>query len=146
MSEKAKPPKERVTPWAAAGNKSAYHYLTTSDVDLQQYAPRAFKYDSGLLSALKAEIPVSGRIWSPDDKLWYFHQSIISTADKLIHRYTATDALTGLDWRQSWMSLYLRPGAPECVINAATGALLSLTSDPARRHRIETAKRICLEW
>lgn len=122
------------------------YYFTLSDVDSQEFLPRGFKYNPALISAIKARIDVSHRIWSPEDRLWFFHQSIISTADKLIHRYTATDALTGLSWSDSWCVLHLRQGAPTEVIHAAADALLSATDDPARRHRIETSKRICEEW
>lgn len=121
-------------------------YLTMNDIapSIDEWQPR--RVDYSIKDKIKNIVPTEFRVWSNDDKLWYFHNTYIELVDKYIHRYTAVDSLTGLDWNAAWMTLYLRPGAPEVVINAACDALLGAADDPGKRTRLETARKICLEW
>lgn len=125
-------------------NRLSAYYLTISDVDLQEFAPRRIPYD--VKDIIKAAVPVSFRVWDADDKCWHIHRDYIPTVDKLVHRHTGRDELTGLTWADSWCVLYLRQGAPESVIHAAADCLIQSTDSEAIRTRIQTARRILLEW
>ena len=120
------------------------HYLTINDIETQDFEVRRIPYD--VKTVIKTAIPVDKRVWEPDNKVWYFHKDYIAEVDKLIHRHTAIDSLTRLNWVRAWPVLYLKPNAPAEVVNAVADTLLDMTEDEATRQRIEMARTICLEW
>ena len=119
-------------------------YLTLSDINTEEFTPRQFPYE--IKDIIKFAIPLDKRVWDSGDKIWYIHNTYLPLADKLIHRHTARDMLTSLNWERAWSELFLRIGAPPEVVDAVANILLQKTELDAVKTRIETARRICKEW
>lgn len=125
---------------------SSTPYLTLQDIESQQdsFAPRRIPFS--VKDIIKSAVPVHYRVWDADDKCWWIHRDYIPLADKLVYRHTGRDELTGLTWADSWCVLHLRQAAPEAVINTVADCLIQSTDSEAIRTRIQTARRILLEW
>lgn len=119
-------------------------YLSLSEIDIQEFTPRRFPFE--IKDIIKSAIPSHKRVWDSQDKVWLIHNECIELADKLIHRHTAKDKETGLDWQSAWHVLYLRESSPLDIVDAVADVLVNKMDSPLWKGRIEAARHICKEW
>ncbi len=80
-----------------------------------------FGYDPEVIEALKRTIPGRHRRWDPDRKAWLIDVRSWPLAERVFQEYGMLEGVFTPD--VAWHTLYLVPGAPVPVIDAAFRAL-----------------------